>query len=779
MGVVGKFFDFGVALGERVRSYLWMRFSGPRRLLLALPLVLVVAVSTFVGSPTDRASAAVDHTPPHHTADTVGARPMAAVGTFLETFDGAPAAPEPYANPHGWDIFTTGLDTRQSGSAAQRAHHGPACSAPGFPYSATNSHPLLNTNDQVFLCNNHLMTATGLTGYGAIYMVPPAMADFSGGTATIRFEMSTLRTASRDWVHFTLMPFSGHNKFAYNNLDQAVPPHNINVELAGTNVLLASQRAGGGDVQIEGDGFTTWNMVQAANGVREDAARRDIFQIDVSRTHLRVCIIGNSAGQTYTYDGRTGFCWIDSDLPSPLGSGEWNDQAVFMMTHVAYNPEKSCSSEEDQFSIVHNPTGDAQCPPNTWHWDNVRIDPAVPFTILNPLQRFASFNDPSGANTITFATPAPANSYLSYVAAGACSAQRFSVNGGTSWISAIPQPTTTQCQHPENGGEYWTPIPEGTTAVKFTGQRSFGVWAAGAAAIWVAGEGTLPPVSTQPPSVVPSLPLGPPAGPPSPPPPSPARQVPSDSGFHSSWVDQGAYPTLSPGATASVSVRFRNMGTQAWERGVPGRQVNLGITGDATTFSDLGMAVGWLTPNRPATTEEASVAPGQTGTFRFAVRAPSAAGAYRLPLRPVADGVTWLEDQGVFVVVTSDPGYHSAWIAQSPWPAVQAGEVTVPLSFMFRNTGTATWRRGGPDQVNLGMVDDDSSWGLLGVGWPSANRPAAQSESAVGPGAIATFTFQVRAPADPGTYTLALRPVVDGVSWLEDDGVFVMITVLP
>jgi hypothetical protein len=67
-----------------------------------------------------------------------------------------------------------------------------------------------------------------------------------------------------------------------------------------------------------------------------------VFQIEISRTHLRVCLTGNSAGQTYTYRGESGFCWIDADLPTPLSSGVWNDQAVFMITHVAYNPENSC-----------------------------------------------------------------------------------------------------------------------------------------------------------------------------------------------------------------------------------------------------------------------------------------------------------------------------------------------------------------------------------------------------------------------------------------------------
>ncbi|HYK97542.1 MAG TPA: hypothetical protein VEU77_04035, partial [Candidatus Acidoferrales bacterium] len=151
------------------------------------------------------------------TAGIVGV--AAAAGFFLETFDGAPATPLSYSNPHSWDIVLTGLDTRENGSAVQVAQHGPNCDRPGFPYTAANTHPISSVADQVFICNNHVMTANGIVGYGAIYMTPPAMADFSAGTARISFDMSTLRTAARDWVYFTLAPFEGHNKFAYNNQD--------------------------------------------------------------------------------------------------------------------------------------------------------------------------------------------------------------------------------------------------------------------------------------------------------------------------------------------------------------------------------------------------------------------------------------------------------------------------------------------------------------------------------------------------------------------------------
>ena len=62
------------------------------------------------------------------------------------------------------------------------------------------------------------------------------------------------------------------------------------------------------------------------------------------------------------------------------------------------------------------------------------------------------------------------------------------------------------------------------------------------------------------------------------------------------------------------------------------------------------------------------------------------------------------------------------------------------------------------------------------VDWPYWNRPAIQSEPIVRPQQLATFTFKV-AGAAPGTYRLNLRPVVDGVVWLEDEGVYVDIRV--
>src|SRR5439155_1365860 len=122
-------------------------------------------------------------------------------------------------------------------------------------------------------------------------------------------------------------------------------------------------------------------------------------------------------------------------------------------------------------------------------------------------------------------------------------------------------------------------------------------------------------------------------------------------------------------------------------------------------------------------------------------------------------------------------GWHAAWLDQSPWPVLRPSAI-VSYTIRFRNTGTQTWTRGVLGQeARLGINLDDAQWAPLAVNWPFPTRVAAQTEASVAPGATATFTFQVRAPQTAGTYSLHLRPVVDGAWWMEDQGVFLTITV--
>lgn len=139
----------------------------------------------------------------------------------------------------------------------------------------------------------------------------------------------------------------------------------------------------------------------------------------------------------------------------------------------------------------------------------------------------------------------------------------------------------------------------------------------------------------------------------------------------------------------------------------------------------------------------------------------------------------WLSEEWSFTTVGAAPAptFHSAWVTQSDWPTIAVGEST-SVSVTFRNAGTATWTRGAATQANLGVNGDDRSFTALGmaVDWPVPDRPAVQDSLTVPPGATTTFTFRVRGVA-PGTYLLHLRPVIDGLTWMEDEGVYVVVAV--
>jgi len=257
----------------------------------------------------------------------------------------------------------------------------------------------------------------------------------------------------------------------------------------------------------------------------------------------------------------------------------------------------------------------------------------------------------------------------------------------------------------------------------------------------------------------------------------PTSTVP-DSGLHSAWMSQTQVPAMQPASTSQATLLFRNTGTKTWTKGVVGSQVALGVNGDSASFSALGVNVGWPSANRVAVQNEASVGPGAVASFTFAMKAPFSAGTVRIPLRPVIDGVAWLEDQGVFLLVTTVVDYHSRWVAQSAYPTLRVGQISGPLSISFRNAGSQSWVRGTLGQeARLAVNQDNAQWAALGVNWLSANRVAAQIEATVTPGGVGTFTFQVRAPTTPGLYAIHLRPVIDAVSWMEDEGVFLYITV--
>jgi hypothetical protein len=133
--------------------------------------------------------------------------------------------------------------------------------------------------------------------------------------------------------------------------------------------------------------------------------------------------------------------------------------------------------------------------------------------------------------------------------------------------------------------------------------------------------------------------------------------------------------------------------------------------------------------------------------------------------------------------------YHASWYGQSGYMTLCPGDTAAATVAIF-NSGEFGWVSGraahtaylgttnpspGHDQPSI--LGGDGTLGSPNTGWPRYNRMAVQPADYVGPGQIAWFQFTVKAPQTPGTYRLHVRPMIEGLLWMQDLGIYWQITV--
>jgi N-acetyl-anhydromuramyl-L-alanine amidase AmpD len=142
-------------------------------------------------------------------------------------------------------------------------------------------------------------------------------------------------------------------------------------------------------------------------------------------------------------------------------------------------------------------------------------------------------------------------------------------------------------------------------------------------------------------------------------------------------------------------------------------------------------------------------------------------------------GPTW--DWPHFMWLTSlcapptSASVHASFVSETPYPDISANNAAL-VSVVLRNTGSTAWRKGTPQEARLGIPGNASSVAFLSDGWPTPERPAVQQEDIVPPGGTATFSFRVKGTLS-GTFVVPLRGVVDGGAWMDDLGMYTVVTV--
>src|SRR5579862_8412607 len=116
-----------------------------------------------------------------------------------------------------------------------------------------------------------------------------------------------------------------------------------------------------------------------------------------------------------------------------------------------------------------------------------------------------------------------------------------------------------------------------------------------------------------------------------------------------------ATPTVVPGGKIYVTVKARNVGYQTWSQAT----MHLGTSHPMDRTSAFADGT-WLSPSRPAQTVENSVVPGDDGTFEFEMQAPNTPGTYNEYFNLLVEGVTWLNDPGLYFTINVNTALSSS-----------------------------------------------------------------------------------------------------------------------
>lgn len=243
---------------------------------------------------------------------------------------------------------------------------------------------------------------------------------------------------------------------------------------------------------------------------------------------------------------------------------------------------------------------------------------------------------------------------------------------------------------------------------------------------------------------------------------------------------------LSPGQTVFFTVSAQNNGNTTWYNS-GSYAVSLGTSHPQNRTSAFYNQA-WQSMNRPARLKEATVTPGQTGTFESTYTMPAVTGPFKEYLQPVADNASWFNDLGLTLSGTINGDYSWAWAGQQAYTdssastPVDLAHLSPGQRFYFivsaRNNGNTTWYRDGPYPIRLGTSHlQDRASQLYDSSWLSQNRSSSLTEVSVAPGTIGHFGAYYVAPAQAGTHQEYFQPVADNVSWLNDLGLTITLHV--
>ncbi|MBD3360610.1 hypothetical protein GF366_02285, partial [Candidatus Peregrinibacteria bacterium] len=231
------------------------------------------------------------------------------------------------------------------------------------------------------------------------------------------------------------------------------------------------------------------------------------------------------------------------------------------------------------------------------------------------------------------------------------------------------------------------------------------------------------------------------------------------------------YLELRPGETVEVTIKLENIGKKSWDS-------NTFIVVDSNPEFENLISFPGSDPVKLAMIEGNNVEPGETGTFRFNIKGGKKSGIINMNIAPLMNGTNKSRDYIVVPVAVQQTDFKYEFIDSKYPPKSMGGGQEFTGWVKLKNTGNITWNRTGENTVLLGTDhEQDRNSKFISPHSPSNTRIGYLEEDHVKPGEIGTFSINLKAPDQPGYYKEYFTPVVEGVTWMSDTGMYFETTV--
>ena len=220
---------------------------------------------------------------------------------------------------------------------------------------------------------------------------------------------------------------------------------------------------------------------------------------------------------------------------------------------------------------------------------------------------------------------------------------------------------------------------------------------------------------------------------------------------------------MTVGVTYNVSVRMQNTGNTLWP------------ANSTYALAAQNPADNTIWRATPVTLTSA-VAPGDSFTFTFPVKAPLVVGPYNFQWQMKKAGTffgTPSANTVVNVAAATGPAANNAAFVSQFVPLVMAPGGTYHVLVTMRNTGTSIWSFDTKHKLGSANLQDNTRWGFTRVGISNSTA------NVVAPGETQTFNFRVKAPTTVGQYNFQWRMVQELVGWYGLPSANLVINVTP